>query len=455
MSTNGNRNAKPLLRGIFDRLPPQHLEAERGLLASLMLVPGSLDEVIPTLQREDFYRDSHQEVFAAITYLYAAGVKPDGLAVCDRLKSTGKFDSIGGHDGLSGILETVIHAANIKYFSDIVREKATMRAALEAANTMIADIYSNDYHSKQVLQRAEKQLFQLASRTTTGNLRSIGEILPEVMDAIERRKQGEITGLESGFPDLDLLTGGFQPGQLVILGARPSHGKSALAWSIVEHAAVELRLPALFASLEMSAGSLVERALSSRGEVDGLKIRTGWSLLPKDLESLSAARETLQAAPIWIDDTPSQSMLQALSTARRVKLRAGLAVYVFDYAQLAAPDDPRESRQEQVAAISRRLKAMARELEIPVIGLSQLNRQVETRPDHQPVLADLRESGGLEQDADIVILLHRPERYDPNDQPGIAIADVAKNRNGATGTAKLVFRKHITKFESLSNHSPF
>jgi len=418
----------------------------------VLLDQSMLDEVIPILRVDDFYRDIHQDIWHAIAGLYSAGIRVDALTVAERLTGQGRFGRIG-NDTFSAILESVPHSANAKYYAEIVREKASMRAGIEAANAMLADIYSNDYNSKQVVQRAEKALFKIATRQTVGNLRSVEEIVPGVMESIERRKGGEVTGIASGFDDLDFLTGGFQPGQLIILGARPSHGKSALAWAIADYAAVVMKMPVLFSSLEMSGESLVERALSSRGEVDGHKIRTGYALLPKDLDRLQKAQATLKAAPIWIDDSPTQSMVGALSVARRVKLRAGLSVYIFDYAQLAEPDDGGDSRQEQVAAISRRLKAMARELEIPVIALSQLNRQVDHRPDHQPVIADLRESGGLEQDADIVILMHRPERYDPNDQPGIAIADVAKNRNGATGIAKLVFRKNITKFESLAKET--
>lgn len=448
---NGKPRDRPSLRSLSDRLPPQNLEAETGLLGSLLLDQAMIDDVVSIVRREDFYRDIHQDIWQAIVDLYCDGKRVDALTVVENLTGKGVFAKIG--DGaLSDILESVPHSANAKYYAEIVREKASMRAAIETANAILQDAYSNECTSTQVLQRAEKAMFKIATRQVAGNLRPMSEIMPGVMDSIEKRKVNRsANGLLSGFPDLDFLTGGFLPGQLVIIGARPSHGKSAIAWAIADHAAVNLKQPALFASLEMSGESLAERALSARSEVDGHKIRTAYTLLPKDVERINAAYLTLQAAPIWIDDSPSQSMLQALSTARRVKMRSGLAVYIFDYAQLAAPDDPRESRQEQVAAISRRLKAMARELEIPVIGLSQLNRQVETRPDHQPVLADLRESGGLEQDADIVILMHRPERYDPNDQPGIAIADVAKNRNGATGIAKLVFRKNITKFESLAN----
>lgn len=451
--TAAQKNARPSMRSIVDRLPPQSLEAEQGVLGSILLDASMLDEIVAILKAEDFYRDIHQHIYQAILDLYGEGKRIDALTVIGRLDEKGQFAEIG-NETLSEILESVPHAANAKFYADIVREKATMRAAIETANTILQDVYSNDCNSKQVLQRAEKSLFKIATRQVSGNLRSLGDIIPGVLDSIDQRvnrKPGsDAGGLSSGFTDLDFITGLFHPGQLVVIGARPSHGKSALAWAIADHAAVEKKKPALFASLEMSGESLAERALSMRSEVDGHKLRTGYGLETKDFEGLGKAYAELKNAPIWIDDSSSQSMLEALSTARRVKMRHGLSLYVFDYAQLAEPDGTGETRQEQVAAISRRLKAMARELEVPVVALSQLNRQVDYRTDHQPVLADLRESGSIEQDADIVILMYRPERYDPVDQPGIAIADVAKNRNGSTGVARLKFRKELTRFENLA-----
>lgn len=446
--TNGN--AIDLSRSI-DRRPPQSLDIERGLLGCVLLEGRTLlDEIAPTLSADDFYRDAHRTIYRAMLALYATGKPVDTLSVPEHLESAGEYERVGGDPFLGDLVQTATVGVNAVYYAAVIREKAIKRAIIEAAGGLLRDAYADELPAAEVLQRAERLIFDLSTHQTTGRIRSLAEILPEVMAAIQRRRAGEVSGISSGFPDLDFATGGFHPGQLVVLAARPSHGKSALAWAFAEHASVVLRVPSLFASLEMTGESLVERALSARSMIDGHKIRTGYALLPRDFLELESAVADLTPAPIYVDDTPAQTMLHAASTARRLKLRRGLGLVVFDYAQLGE-SDAGDSRQEQVAAISRRLKAMARELEVPVIALSQLNRECEKRPDHQPLLSDLRESGAIEQDADIVMLLNRPERYDPDDQPGIAIVDVAKNRNGATGRVKLCFQKAYVRFDSLAN----
>lgn len=435
-----------------DRLPPQNLEAELGVLGMALMDGSTVGDITERLSVADFYRDTHQLIFKAIIDLHVDSKPVDFTTVANELVRRNEFDRVGGNEMLLRLAEGAPVAANAAYYADIIREKSVKRTIIEAATQLLRDGYSDEFTAAEALQRAERTIFDLSMhQTSAGNVRSVGEILPVVMDAIQRRKGGEVTGISSGFPDLDFITGGFQAGQLVVLAARPSHGKSALAWSIAEHAAVDLKRPALFASLEMTGESLTERALSARSRIDGHKLRTGYALVPRDFDKLEEVVAELSPAPIFIDDTPGQTMLHAMSTARRAKLRHGLGLYVFDYAQLGESEDGSgESRQEQVAAISRRLKAIARELEVPVIALSQLNRECEKRPDHQPLLSDLRESGAIEQDADIVILLNRPERYDANDQPGIAIVDVAKNRNGATGRVKLHFARSFVRFDSLA-----
>jgi replicative DNA helicase len=452
LNGNGHSNGVASPLRWMDRLPPQNLEVELGVLGMAMLDSSTLGDVAERVGVADFYRDTHQLIYKAIIDLHAEGKPVDFTTVANELVRRNQFDRVGGNEMLLRLAEGAPVSANAAYYADIIREKSVKRTIIEAANQLLRDGYSEEFTAAEALQRAERTIFDLSMhQTATGNVRSVAEILPVVLETIRRRRGGEVSGISSGFPDLDFITGGFQPGQLVVLAARPSHGKSALAWAFAEHAAVAVGTPSLFASLEMTSESLIERALSSRSRIDGHKIRTGYALLANDLAKLDGAVAELSPAPIFVDDTPAQTMLHAMSTARRLKLRHGLGLVVFDYAQLAESGDGSvESRQEQVAAISRRLKAMARELGVPVVALSQLNRECEKRPDHQPILADLRESGAIEQDADIVILLNRPERYDPNDQPGIAIVDVAKNRNGATGRVKLYFQRAFVRFDSLA-----
>lgn len=273
------------------------------------------------------------------------------------------------------------------------------------------------------------------------------------MDRIIERSENRhpITGVATGFFDLDDITGGFQPNQLIIVAARPSMGKTAFALNVCDHAAVNLKTPVLFVSLEMGKLELAERLICSRSRVDGHKLRTGQNMGTREISQLSKSYDELRVASMFIDDTPARNMLQITANARRLKLRSKLGVIMVDYIQLIDSEESRDSRQEQIAKISRRLKTLARDLEVPVVALSQLNRAVENREDRRPRMADLRESGAIEQDADIVLLLHRPEYYDANDQPGVAEVIVAKNRNGATGNVKLTFLKNCTRFESLAN----
>lgn len=431
------------------RLPPQNLEAERGVIGGILLDNAVLHEIAAILKPDDFYRDTHQILFRRILGLYAESKAVDAITLVEELERQGEFARVGGHDAMAEILDNVFIACNAGFYAKIVKDKARLRTIITAATQMMRDAYSNERSADDVLEGAERIIFELSSQTAGTNVESYAEILPRVLEAIEKRQGGEVVGIESGFPDLDYLTGGFRDGQLIILAARPSHGKSALSANVVEHAASFQKKSALFVSLEMSRESLVERSLSARSRVDSHRIRTGFTLSARDLGQIGEADRELRGVPVFIDDTPAQSMLQIISTARRIKMRHGLGMVVVDYLQLINGAGEGDSRQEQVGAISRRLKAMARELQVPVLALSQLNRECEKREDKRPVLSDLKDSGSIEQDADIVILLHRPDRYDPNDQPGIAILDVAKNREGATGACKLVFRKELTRFESL------
>ncbi|MBV8554804.1 MAG: replicative DNA helicase [Planctomycetaceae bacterium] len=447
---HGRTKAEPM--SLIDRLPPQNIEAERGLLGSILLDNDVLHDVIGLITVEDFYRNSHQVIFRAIRDLYDLGKAIDAITLVDDLIRRDQLQAIGGHEAISQILNSVPHAANAKYYAGIVREKAISRLLIDSANEILRDGYSNNFTAEQLLESAERKIFDIAEDQTKGDTVEIRDVVTVAMDRIAARTEARhpITGVATGFFDLDNITCGFQPEQLIILAARPSMGKTAFALNICDHVAVNLGIPVLFVSLEMGQVELAERLLCARTRVDGHKLRTGQNLGTREMALLGKGFDELRTTPLFIDDTPARNMLQITANARRLKLRRGLGMIVLDYIQLIDSDESRESRQEQLARISRRLKTLARELKVPVIALSQLNRAVENREDRRPRMADLRESGAIEQDADVVLLLHRPEYYDANEQPGIAELIIAKNRNGATDTVKLAFLKNITRFENLA-----
>src|SRR4051794_38014897 len=436
-----------------DRLPPQNLDAEQGVLGSVLLDNDVLHEVVPILKVEDFYRDVHQVLYRTIRDLYDLGKAIDVITLAEELTRRDQFKAIGGDETLAQIVNCVPHAANGKYYADIVRQKSISRDLIECANEMLRDGYSNNFTAEQLLEAAEQRVFNIAEDQTKGDTVEVKDVLHEAMERIGLHAESKhaISGVSTGYHELDDMTTGFQPNQLIIIAARPSMGKTALALNICEHAAADLKLPVLFVSLEMGRMELAERILCSRSRVDGHKLRTGQGIGAKEMAMLGRGYDAIRLAPLFIDDTPARNMLQITANARRLRLRQNLGMIVVDYIQLVDSEDSRDSRQEQIAKISRRLKTLARQLQVPVIALSQLNRAVENREDRRPRMADLRESGAIEQDADLVLLLHRPEYYDPNDQPGIAELIVAKNRNGATGPVKLTFLKHITRFENLAN----
>jgi replicative DNA helicase len=437
-----------------DRLPPQHLEAERGVLGSILLDNEVMHDIVVFLRAEDFYRDAHQVLYAAIRDLYDKNKGIDAVTLVEELKLRGQFEQIGGDDTLTEIVSSVPHAANGKYYAEIVKQKATNRQLIEGATEIIRDGYSNQFTAQELLESAERKIFSIAEDQIRGETLELKDVVKQAMDLIAVRADSgghAVTGLATGLIDLDDITGGFHPGQLIIVAARPSMGKTALALNICDHAGINIKVPVLFVSLEMGSQEIGERLLCARSRVDGHKLRTGLGMGMRELTQLSKAyKELSENGEIYIDDTPARNMMQIAASARRIKRRRKIGLLMVDYIQLVDSDDTRDSRQEQIAKISRRLKTLARELSVPVVALSQLNRAVESREDKRPRMADLRESGAIEQDADMVLLLHRPEQYDANDQPGIAELIVAKNRNGPTGTVKLTFLKNLTRFENLS-----
>jgi replicative DNA helicase len=451
---NGNGKSRSETGPPTDRLPPQNLEAEQGVIGAIVLDNEVLHDVIPLLRVDDFYRDTHQIIYRAIRDLYDLGKPIDLVILSEELGRRGELEAIGGDETLVEIVNNVPSAANARYHADIVRDKAVVRNLIEAGNEILREGYANNLTAEDQVQAAEQQIFNIAEDQTSGQTVDLREVITTAMERIVARTETKhpITGVATGYFELDDLTGGFQPEQLVILAARPSMGKTALALNICGHVAIKNQKGVLLVSLEMSKLELAERLLCAHSKVDGHKIRTGHNLVARDMQQLGQGYEDLLKAPLWIDDTPARNMLQITANARRLKMRQDIGLVVVDYIQLidSESSDGRDSRQEQIARISRRLKTLARELHVPVIALSQLNRAVENREDRRPRMADLRESGAIEQDADLVLLLHRPEYYDANDQPGIAELNIAKNRNGATQTIKLTFLKNFTKFENYS-----
>jgi replicative DNA helicase len=441
-----------------DRLPPQNLEAERSTLGSILLNNEPLHDIVMFLRAEDFYRDAHQVIYASIRDLYDRGKAIDAVTLAEELKRRGQFDAVGGHDILTEIVESVPTAANAKYYANIVKEKATNRQLIESATEILADGYSNQFTSHELLEAAERKIFSIREDQVRGETLEIKDIVKLAMDQIAMRGESgghAVTGLASGFIDLDDKTAGFHPGQLIVLAARPSMGKTALALNISDYVAIKLDKPVLFVSLEMGHIEIADRLLCARSSVDGSKIRRGIGLSNRDLTELGKAFQELSSHKMFIDDTPSRTAMQIAASARRIRRRNEIGLLVVDYIQLVDSDETRDSRQEQISKISRRLKGLARELGIPLIALSQLNRAVESREDKRPRMADLRESGAIEQDADIVLLLHRPEYYNANDEPGVAEVIIAKNRNGPTGTIKLAFLNKYTRFDNLATlHEP-
>lgn len=440
-----------------DRLPPHNLEAELGVIAGILLDNQVLHDVVPILKPEHFYRDSHATVYRIMRELYDQAKEIDAIILTEELTKRGLLDRIGGDDAIDEILavqRSLPHAANTRHYAGIVVEKAVTRSLIEIGHDLLRQGYSNTMSAEELLEAAEKQIFRIAEERASGETVDLRDVVLKAMERIAVRvdDRHSVTGVPTGLLDLDDITGGFQGSQLIILAARPSMGKTALALNVCEHVALDMNIGVLFVSLEMAQLEIAERFLCARSKVSGDKIRKGTGLGSKEMGLLSRSYEELKSAPVFIDDSPTRNMMQITANSRRHKLRHDIGLVVVDYIQLIEPENPegRENRQEQIAKISRRLKALARELSVPVIALSQLNRAVETREDRRPRMADLRESGAIEQDADIVLLLHRPEYYDPNDQPGIAELIVAKNRNGRTDNVKLTFLKNYMRFESLA-----
>ena len=444
-----------------DRKPPYSPEAELSVLGGMFLDADAIVRAIELLDDSMFYREGHRRLFRAMVRLWERGDVVDPITLTEELKTAGDLDAVGGTPFLARLQDAVPTAANLEYHARIVREKATLRRLIETATSIIQDTYGAQGDVDQLLDEAEQKIFQIAQTHDRKGFVWIKEILWPTFERIEQLQNSSsaVTGVPTGFPDLDDLTAGFQPGDLIIIAARPSMGKTALTLNVAQHAAISGRLPVAVFSLEMSKESLVQRILCAEGRVDAGRLRRG-RLRDDEYARLATAAGYLNTAPIYIDDTPAISVLETRAKARRLKAdRPDLALIIVDYLQLMQGPARSENRQQEVSEISRSLKALAKELNIPVVALSQLSRAVESRPDKRPMMSDLRESGAIEQDADVIMFLYRPEYYygpvdkDGNSLEGRAELIVGKQRNGATGKVDLVFHKEFTRFESFSPRS--
>lgn len=434
-----------------DRLPPQNLEAERGLLGSILVDNSVFDDIADRLSPDHFYLDSHRRIYAAIKQLHDQGKHGfDAVTIAEALDKKGELADCGGPDYLVEILDGVPNAAHARYYADIVREKSLQRRLISVCTEILRNAYDESKPIEDLLNLAEREIFSILEQQEGTEKLELREILLEAFDRIQKRMElrGSVTGVSTGFRDLDARTNGLQPAELVILAARPSMGKTAFVLNLAEAIADRSQKGVMVFSLEMSRHELSERFICIRGKLDMQKLRKG-DLEDHEYDLLMRTFQELSELPVFIDDQGGRNMSQINAICRRLKRRSNLGAVIIDYLQLVEPEDKRAPREQQIAGITRRLKFMAKELEVPVIALAQLNRGVELREDKRPKLADLRESGAIEQDADIVMFLHRPEMYDPEDSPGVAEIIVAKHRNGPTGIVKLGFKKQFMQFEDF------
>jgi replicative DNA helicase len=443
------------LTGQFDRLPPHSVEAEMCLLASMMLDKEMIGQIVQIVDREAFYQADHQIIYDLLVKLYEQNRPVDAIILREELIKRGLYEEVGGREYLAAILGTVPSAAHGVHYATLVREKALLRQLIAASNDILRDAYAPHEQADLVLDKAEKKIFDIAQKKVGGAMVAMEDVLHEVFEMIENRGQ---RGVETGFFELDDMLNGLQSGEMIIVAARPSMGKTALAMNLIEHISADSRLPTAVFSLEMSKQQLAQRMLCSRGNIDAHKLRKGL-LQAHEYTHLANVVGELSKAPIWVDDSPGLTPLELRAKARRLKLQHDIKCVMIDYMQLMDNPGP-DSRQQQISEISRGIKAVARELNVPVIALSQLNRQSEGRDGHRPRMSDLRESGSIEQDADVIMLLHREDYYrmsEPDFVPdNIAEVIIAKQRNGPTGTIKLTFLNKATRFENLSTQNdPF
>lgn len=441
----------------LDRLPPQNIEAEQSILGAILIDNDALPRALEILDAEDFYRQSHRKLFNAMLELFEKSEPIDLITLTDYLKRENELEAVGGISYLSSLVNMIPTAANIKYHSKIVREKGLLRGLLRSSNEIASRIYESNLDAEDLVDYAEKSIFDISEKRIKASFVTLREVIKDSFEMIEQLydKKEAITGVPSGFRDLDELTTGFQKGDLVIVGGRPSMGKTAFSLNIAQNVGLELKEPVAIFSLEMAKEQLALRMLCSEAMVNSNSIRKGF-IKKEDWHKLTSAASNLTGAPIYIDDSSSITALELRAKARRLKMEHGLSLVVVDYLQLMRGKGSFERREQEISDISRSLKALAKELSVPVIAVSQLNRSVEQRRPPKPMLADLRESGAIEQDADVILFLYRDEVYNKNNlaNKGKAEVDIAKQRNGPAGvTVHLTYISSCTRFMNMTDRA--
>lgn len=440
---------------VADRVPPCNIEAEMSALGCMLLSREALDLAAEKLNSESFYELSHRTIFSAVMELYKGGEVVDLVTVGDKLGRLGKLDAVGGAVYLTKLGDSVPTTAHAESYFKTVADKAVLRDLINTATDVVKKCYEDYGEVNELLDRVETSVFDIAEKRVKMSFTPIRSVTAGVVDKIEKLSELKryVTGIPTGFRDLDRITSGFQNSELVVLASRPSMGKTAMALNIAEYVTVDdNKMPVAIFSLETSASQLVQRMLCCRAGIDGQKVRRGFINPKSEWPEIIRAAGELTEAPIYINDSAALSVLELRAISRRLKSTYDVKLVIVDYLQLLRGTAKRyDNRQQEISDMSRSLKALARELDVPVLLLSQLNREVENRPSKRPQLSDLRESGAIEQDADVVLLLVRPDYYDPDDKPGIAELIVAKQRNGPVGKLELHFTKEYTRFEDLAS----
>ncbi len=438
---------------MLDRIPPHNDDAEKSVLGAAMLDKDALFDIIEAVKPEEFYSEIHKEIFQAIVELCKKNVPVDALTVAEELKRRKALEMVGGRAYVMSLASSVPSTVNAVQYAKIVAEKAVLRNLIRTASDIVEKSYQEKMEPEEVLDHAERGIFEIAQKRQNKDYSALQDVLLSNMEMIDEisKLDGNITGIPTGFIDLDAKTAGFQRSNLIILAARPAMGKTAFALNVALQAAIKGDAKVLIFSLEMGKEELGQRLLSMESRIEMQKLKTG-QLERKDWEDINLGLDALSKANIFIDDTPGISIMEMKNKCRRLKAEKGLDMIVVDYLQLMNLEGKNESRQQEVSALSRMLKLLAREMDCPVILLSQLSRAPEQRTDHRPILSDLRESGSIEQDADIVVFLYRDDYYNPEtDKPGVCEVIIAKQRSGPTGTVELTWLGKYTRFVDKSN----
>lgn len=438
----------------LEQVPPHNIEAEQSLLGSMLISSEVIPEVGEIVKGEDFYREAHQLVYDSIISLYSRGEPADAITVAEEIKGKGKLEAVGGKPYIHTLIASVPTAANAKYYAQIVERNAILRALIRAATEVATLGYEAPEDVEAVIDRAESLIFAVSQKRISEKFTHIKDLLTQSFEQIEKlyEKKAHVTGIPTGFADLDDLSSGLQSSDLIVVAGRPSMGKTSFVLNVAENVALNERIPVAIFSLEMSRLQLTQRMMCSEARVDAQALRTG-NLREEDWPKLSNAVGRLAEAPIYIDDTANITIMELRAKARRLMAKQKLGLIIVDYLQLMQGDTRLENRQQEISEISRALKILGRELGIPVLAVSQLSRAVEQRVDKRPVLADLRESGAIEQDADLVMFIYRDELYSRDtEDKGIAEIIIRKHRNGPTGTVNLAFLEHYTKFADLAKN---